>query len=221
MLTRYRSLVLEDITQRLSGSPDTGIMFAYSSYKDQNAIKGASRFLASFILQLSRQTNELSQALVDIHDENNNCGASNTSFTQIHKAFIATISGFRFLYVIFDGLDECEKNDREKLFTIFEQLIKNDGITNDTDGTVNYRVKIFVTSRREKHIHDAFKSLLKSSILEISATKVHKDIRSYVESQISHRIEQKQLHLSNNSSELQSKICDKLCDGGMLVFQSL
>jgi hypothetical protein len=201
---------LENLTRRFPPFLDTGIAFAYSSYKDPNAFKGPRRFLRSFSLQLARQRDQLPEALMEFHGDHSQQGRNEPTFGGLETLLRDLIKGFKQVFIIFDALDECDLSDRRELMELFTRLITEP----PQNGSNEYcRVKLFITSRREPDIVEAFESTPRT--LEIAATKVQGDINAYVKSELSRRIEQGKLSLSDRT--LEDKIRESLCRGGMSV----
>lgn len=88
--------------------------------------------------------------------------------------------------VILDGLDECESGSREEVFDFVARLV-------NTPCTL---VKVFVTSRREEDIKDAFDGC---PVVEIDSALVDGDIRVFLHDAIERRIQKKFLKLQDQT----------------------
>lgn len=211
--TVLASIVIEDLRRRLPVSEEAGIVFAYASYKDIESSRSPLRFLATFILQLSRQRTELSPEL-EAYYELRNSDARPHTFSGLQEVFAKMIRSLRSLYLVVDALDEIETGPRREFLKFLAELVPLNDEKLARDGCV---VKIFVTSRKERDIEQRFacSSLFDSnadlcrfsdrSCLQIQATKVASDIDAFVRDEIEKRIKTGDLHLGGDN-ELKEQI---------------
>lgn len=110
--------------------------------------------------------------------------------------------------MVLDALDECSPERREILLEFVIKLT-----------TKLSRVKIFVTSRREHDIEQAFLSEGISTI-QIKAENVNEDIRKFVNSQVDLLMQAGKLKLKN--PELKTRIINTIThqSDGMYVLKA-
>jgi len=202
-----RSIVVEDISLRYPTSQRTGVTFAYCSYKDPKTSKDPTAFLASFVLQLARQREELFRPLKDLYTTHSR-DARTPNFSTLCEVFRSIVAYYDALFVIFDALDECEQ--RADYMKFLQELVCNVGRSSCC-------IKLFVTSRREHDIQRAFSTTPK---VEVAAEKVQHDIDSFVKHEIQER--KNEGHLALNNPDLEARVIESLCSraSGMFLWVS-
>jgi hypothetical protein len=114
------------------------------------------------------------------------------------EIFISLIENLPEVYLIFDALDECPEQEREKILGFITNVL--------TLNNISCHVKIFATSRREGDIIDAFEQHDVPTI-KILADNVASDIETYTRSQVEilrNGKNGKSLHIKNE--DLKEKI---------------
>ena len=108
------------------------------------------------------------------------------------------------LYMIIDGIDECEKPAREYLIALLERLL----------ALSNASVKIFVSSREDNQISRSFD---KYPCVQLSETLLAKDIETFVIGSVRSKINTRRLRVSDPAleHEIVSELVTKA--HGMLV----
>lgn len=76
--------------------------------------------------------------------------------------------------MVLDALDECDVKKRPEFLQFLRKTITSGGT-----------LKLFVASRKEEDIQRAFSDV---ATIQIEATKVNKDIESYVKSELNRRV---------------------------------
>ena len=203
------SLVIEHLSALYQLSADTGMTFVYCNYKEfrttttyiRLALKQLCRTMQSFPLEL--------QQMYKLHHSND----SQPSYNELRNAFLAIIQQFGCIIFVLDALDECALDQRQDLCEFLLSLA-------NTTGTSQGVVKLFVTSRKESDIEQAFQQKFIPTI-EVETTKVDSDIKEYVRAQIELRLQDGSLCL--RSIPLIDKIFITLTTkaGGMYEFFSL
>jgi ankyrin repeat domain-containing protein 50 len=158
--------VLEHVTTERALHKDVGIGFAYYNYQSTE-MRDASLIIVALIKQLCRKKDVIPPGFLKVKQD-----AMDPSQLGNQESFIIVASEFREVVVIIDALDECPKDARNKILGFLS------GIANNLPCA-----KVFVTSRREIDIEEAFMKL-KTPIIEIEAGSVAADISSYVRSEV-------------------------------------
>ena len=143
------------------------------------------------------------QELYNRHD----CNDSQPNLYQLRTVFLAIIRQVGRVFLVLDALDECTLRQRKELCE-FMLRVANTSSTSACQGIV----KLFITSRRESDIEQAFQSI---PTIEVEAAKVDSDIEVYVKAQIELRLQNRSLRLRNMA--LKDKISSTLTTkaGGM------
>ena len=95
-----------------------------------------------------------------------------------------------------DALDECDQGHREQILDFIKQLT-----------TQVSTAKVFVTSRRESDIVEAF-TLMETPKLQIAAENVKEDIDCFVVDRVKYLIETNKLKIKDHS--LEGEITERL-----------
>jgi len=182
-----RSHVLEHVTTERALHKDVGIGFAYYNYQSPE-MGDASRIIVALIKQLCRKKDVVPPGFLKVKRD-----AMDPSQLGNQESFITVASEFREVVVIIDALDECPKDARNRILGFLS------GVANNLPCA-----KVFVTSRRERDIEEAFMKL-KTPIIEIEAGSVAADISSYVRSEVKRLrdgYDGKRLYLKNDTLEM-------------------
>ena len=179
--------MLEHVTTERALHKDVGIGFAYYNYKSTE-MRDASQIIAALIKQLCRKKDVVPPGFLKVKQD-----AMDPSQLGNQESFITVASEFREVVVIIDALDECPKDARNGILGFLS------GVANNLPCA-----KVFVTSRRERDIEEAFMKL-KTPIIEIEAGSVAADISSYVRSEVKRLrdgYDGKRLYLKNDTLEM-------------------
>jgi ankyrin repeat domain-containing protein 50 len=179
--------VLEHVTTERAMYKDVGIGFVYYNYQSTE-MRDASRIIVALIKQLCRKKDVVPPAFLKVKQD-----AMDPSQLGNQESFITVASEFREVVVIIDALDECPKDARNRILGFLSGVVNNLPCA-----------KVFVTSRRERDIEEAFMKL-KTPIIEIEAESVAADISSYVKSEIKRLrdgYDGKRLYLKNDTLEM-------------------
>ena len=130
-------------------------------------------------------------------------------YDELRNIFLTITQQLGHVFFVVDALDECTLEERKNLCEFFLSIINT--------GTSQGTVKLFVTSRQEPDIEQAFRQKA-IPIIKIEAAKVDKDIEIYVKAQVKLRLDNGSLHIRN--IVLADKIVSALTTkaGGMYVF---
>jgi hypothetical protein len=202
----YRSNVLEHITTEYALCKDIGISFAYYDYK-MPELGDPCQIISALIKQLCRKKDTIPPDLLRFKQN-----SLRPSFTSMQDLFISIATSFDEVFLIIDALDECPVDKRHYIIGFLTEVVK-----------AISRAKVFITSRKESDISNAFERE-KTPIIKIEAENVTADIRLYVTSEVK-RLRQgyngKRLYVESDA--LEEKIIRKLSEKaeGMLVVDLL
>ncbi|KAL9118053.1 MAG: hypothetical protein Q9187_005406, partial [Circinaria calcarea] len=175
--------MLEDIVSRYRLDDRVGIAFAYIKYDSPDS-QQPLEIISAMIKQLCWSKDTIPRDLLDsFHEYDRNARPRNLDTTL--SCFINVLRSYDQVFLIFDALDECEQNLRQRMLEIIKDMI-----------TQIPAAKIFVTSRRETDIVDAF-TLLKTPRIEIAAHNVEADITRFVVDRVRHLIETRKLKIQD------------------------
>jgi hypothetical protein len=113
--TRLASLIIEEARKHQGVS----VIFFYCRYldRDRNTFLGAARGLLS---QLLFQDDAL---LSYIHEKASTSGQTTLSVESVVRELLETsVKTCDKLYVVIDGLDECERDERKQIIAFFEDI---------------------------------------------------------------------------------------------------
>jgi hypothetical protein len=172
---------MEYIASQYDRNPRIGIAIAYFNYKSVDTQR-PSQIISSFIKQLCQQLKYLPKDVQDFY-EMYNTNARTPTFDKYHSCLATATQSFEETYLIIDALDECREEEREKMIKCLIALVKDLPC-----------VKVFVSSRREPDIVDAFAEEPERTI-EIEAESVNRDIALFVKWRVDNLIEEKKLKI--------------------------
>jgi len=190
----YSSVALDHLTKYEIEDPGTCVIFAYYSYRYPER-HSLCNLLGAFIRQLAAKKDQLPDDVqVFFREFHRNAKTPKVGdmvpiFNELIKLFPSTV------FIVIDALDECENNLREYVLDFIIQLASE-------QSTI---IKIFVTSRRERDIKEAFDQCQR---IEIDTTSVNADIRTFLQDEIESRLQKKRLRLQDQ--QLKVTILDKL-----------
>jgi len=194
--------VHKHITIKHDSNGKVGVAYVY--FNDSLESLPPSRVVSTFIKQLCWER-EIPQYLFDFYHAYDR-DARTPSFDKYKENFFRLVKCFDRVFIIIDALDECMQDEEREILNrrrimnfIFELT---DDLKDDPPC-----VKVFVTSRRETDIADAF-ALHQTSTIQIEAKNVAGDINAYVNQHVEDLVKMKQLKLRR--STLKKKIVEML-----------
>jgi hypothetical protein len=199
-----RSNVVEHITSEYGTQKEVGISFAYYDYKKPE-LGDPSRIIAALIKQLCRKKDTVSADLLRFkHD------SLRPSFESLQELFISVASSFQENFLMLDALDECPSDQRHQIIGFLHRILDRVPAT-----------KVFVTSRKEGDIAEAFECN-GTPIIKIEAQSVAQDIKTFVSDEVK-RLRQgyngKKLYLrSDLLEEIIVRILSEKADGMYVKF---
>ncbi|KAF3916902.1 Ankyrin-1 [Orbilia brochopaga] len=160
------STIIEHLNTAISEKKSVArVIYYYFDFADTNKLTVES-FLQSAIYQLLSTTpGDLPEAATALYDRHS--GLQTPSSEELLDVFAELLSANSKTYVVLDAIDECSKEEREKLFNAFLSRFEATGAS------------LLVTSRREPDIEKAFKPAFHHTIC-IEDSKVDEDVQTHV-----------------------------------------
>jgi hypothetical protein len=158
----FSSIVIDHLSKyHPEDSNSVGVAHIYFNYKEQGSQR-LSNILGSLIKQLCQQLPQPSRHLPQL--ENLASGGRTPSEEEIYLALFETSNSFSQIFLVFDALDECDREtQREALLPMLHRMGENG-------------FRVFMTSRRyADDIEERFRNV---SSIEIVAHD--DDIKSYI-----------------------------------------
>ena len=181
--------MIEHISGLYELSQDIGVTFLYCNYKES---REAVTYIRLAIKQLCRRMTRVPMELQTMYDAHFR-SASEPNLDELRNVFIAISSHFKYVFLILDALDECNKDQRQDLLGFLTTVG-----TSKKASTLSSSVKLFVTSRREEDIRRAFTGG-SFPIIEIQANRVNKDIEQYVTAELQTRLQDGRLKVNDGT----------------------
>lgn len=190
-----RSNVIEDITARIGLQRDAALCFVYYNYRNTQ-LSDLSQIIAALVQQLCRKKDRIPLDLLQVKHE-----GSSPSLVGTQDRFVSLVEDLRQVYVVFDALDECPEQERGAILSF---------ITSIATAVIPCYVKVFITSRREMDIAEAFEDN-RIPTIQIRAENVAADIETFARSQVDKlRAGEHGKRLYITSDELKEKIIQTL-----------
>ena len=187
-----RSRVIDDLLV-VSDSTKSQVVYYYCDYADPKTLQ-AKHLFEAIVKQLIMQglvpadvECQLRQSVID--------EARVPEETLLQKSILSTVEAFQGLYVILDGLDECENETRRDVTALIEHLLANNEAA----------VKIFVSCRDDEHI---LRSLDVHPCIQLSETMMAIDIDAFVTGSVRSKVKSGELRM--NSPALEGEIVAEL-----------
>lgn len=180
--------------------------YFYCNYKEAGRRNPAS-ILRSLVKQLCQGSPEgnFPQPVLSIYEKRKNDGnlKSFLSVEECKKLLIKLSSGFLRTTILIDALDECDKDTREVLFDVLENLVSD-------SSPEHYPIKVFVTSRDDG---DLQRRLGNSPNIYIQERDNSADINLYITSEVESCITKSRLLDGKVDDDLKEHIIDVLRNG--------
>ena len=162
------------------------MLYYYCDYADTKTLQ-AKHLLEALVKQLIIQglvpaevECQLRQSVID--------EARVPGETLLQKSILSTVEAFRGLYVILDGLDECENETRRDVTALIEHLlVQNEAV-----------IKIFVSCREDEHI---LRSLDVHPCIQLSETIMASDINAFITGSVRSKVESGELRIDSPAVE--------------------
>jgi hypothetical protein len=212
-LTLYRSIVVEDALCAFREEQAPAPVYFYCSRNPAEPGRSdPARIVASIARQLAKPPDAgILAPAIRLYKEHEASGFATQEFTlsEGEKFVLQLLEHYKGATVILvlDALDECNPDTREDLLATLEHLLEESPCL----------LKIFVSSRDDQDI----KWILKNyRTLELSSDRNSADIRAFIDSELTRRIDRgKLLRSSARKEELRQKMVRVLTSdaGGMYV----
>jgi hypothetical protein len=196
--------VLEHIISKHVLNDKVGVAFAYFKY-DSPARQQPSRVVSTFIKQLCWKKEQIPQHLLDFYRAYDR-DARIPTFDMYKDNFFRLTKYFDQIFVIIDALDEVNQDEQDGILNREQIMNFLFDLTSGRIGDLPF-VKVFVTSRRETDIANAF-ALHQTSTILIDAKNVTEDINTYVNDRVQDLVKMKKLKLEKHT--LKEKIVQML-----------
>ncbi len=167
--TILTSIVVDELTTRISDDPTIGIAYIYCNFRRQDEQK-IDNLLASLLKQLAESQPSLPVTVKKLYER---CKTKRTrpSLDEISRSLHVVTTLYSRVFIIVDALDECQVSDGYRQRFISEMFSLH----------ANHGVNLFATSRVIPEITTKFQDTLS---LEIHATK--EDIGRYLQAHMRH-----------------------------------
>ena len=198
----HRSIVLKHLENSIKGEEKTAIAYAYFKHDFQEQQTPAA-IISSFIKQICLDS-RIPEFLIDFYRKFDN-NLENPSIDDYISQYQWLIKAFDKVFLVIDALDECKESYREDILSFFSDILQ-----------AHACIKIFVTSRKEEDIENAFSSQ-QTPVIPIEAREVRKDIEVFVRGRVQEFVQTKKLYIS--TAELKEEVISTLINGaeGMFV----
>ena len=181
----YRSRVIDDLLVA-SDSTKLHVVYYYCDYADSRTLQ-AKHLFGAIVKQLIMQglvpkevECQLRQSVID------EARVPGEAFLQ--TSIMSAIEASPGLYVIIDGLDECEKEARRDAIALIEALLVHNKAA----------VKTFVSCREEEHI---LRSLDVHPCIQLSETMMANDIDAFITGTVRSKVKSGELRISSPTLE--------------------
>jgi hypothetical protein len=166
--TILTSIVVDDLTKRVSSDPTIGMAYIYCSFQQQDVQK-IDNLMASLLKQLAQGQSSLPDSVKDLYDRHK-VKLTRPSLDEISRSLQSVAVLYSRVFIVVDALDECQVSDSCRSRFLSEIF----------DLQVICGTNIFATSRFIPKITEKFN---RSTLLEIRAQD--EDVQKYLDGRIS------------------------------------
>lgn len=156
---------------------DVFVSFFFPRFDETESLR-AETILRS-ILRQALEPNDLSRQIETALESMRQ--SSSTEFEEVLELLQMGIAPLRTFYIIIDGLDECERNDRRDILQVLSSLTSSGS-----------KVKVFMASRENisREITKTFRSI---EHISMGCSSAQSEIAAFVEDTIQERLETEDL----------------------------
>ncbi|KAG8527333.1 uncharacterized protein KY384_007485 [Bacidia gigantensis] len=202
--TILSSTIIEHLKTEYNNHPDIAVVYFFFDFQDSRK-QSPDRLLRSLLEQLAAESEDAVWSVRQLYD---NCakGRAQPSREQMHNACSDAMGSFEQVFIIVDGLDECNALEYSELGVALEDLMaKSDN------------VHLIALSQPIQAIQNFMKRISQQT-MAIKGMEVSRDIEIYVRQRI-----QDSVAMSFRSSEQLHDIAERLCkaSGGMFRWVQL
>lgn len=147
--------------------PKSQVIFFYCKNRDplKNTFHAIARSLITQLLRLNPVS------LDHVHETAVNSGERHPSTFKTYRSILEHITSIHgSLFIGIDGLDECEKDDRCRILSLLDHVLKA--------SSPEAKIKIFLTSQRMNDLENSLKSAIR---FDIKHHHVKQDIEHFVD----------------------------------------
>ena len=183
----FRSRIIDDLTVTADPLEATTVYY-YCDYADHRSLQ-TNRILGTLLKQLIPEDGipaELEPKFLKAYKE----GTRTPETTDLMELIFSLMQRQPMVYIVLDGLDECERSARQDILSFLERLSTLAGAS----------VRTFVSCRDEDQL---LRSLNSYSRIRLTAAALETDIKSFVEGSVRARIVSGQLTIKNPELEHQ------------------
>jgi hypothetical protein len=202
-----RSVALDHLTKYELDEDKICVIFAYYSYRHPER-DSPTNLVGSFIRQLCSKLDHLPEKIRRFF-RSTYYNARTPTFEDLEPLLFDLLGAYSKVFIVIDALDECQapiqENRKSSSETPPKYRLEVLDFIEILTSQPSFCAKVFVTSRREEDIKDAFN---RRPVIEVDATQVDADIKAYLHDEIELRIEKKSLKLRD--SELKNRIFSTL-----------
>ena len=186
----------QDIIKKNIRSFETSIVYYYCDSSDPRTLK-LSSILGTIIRQLLEKV-VISETLEKQIERYFRPGIRVATEEELFAILLEALQNYSNLYILIDGLDECGKEDLNKILSMLSQLLRSERAL----------LKIAIFSREETLIANALKRYPR---VRVSSKKISPDINSFIEETVKAKIRDRQLCVSEPL--LEKRVINALTNG--------
>ena len=190
----YSSRIVDDLSTTMNPSQAT-IVYYYCDYTDQRTLQ-TDRILGTILKQLLPDDEIPKENVPQILQAYRN-GQRIPGSHELSDIVCSLIYKHPVAYFVFDGLDECEKQPRQDILNLLNQLATFEKVS----------VRALVTCRDEDQL---LRSLLSYPRIQLTAIALGGDIELFVKGSVRSRIDSGQLTIKD--PDLEHQIVQELVD---------
>lgn len=175
--------------------PQVAIVYYYCDYADQRTLQ-TDRILGTILKQLipgDQIPKEIEPQILRAYID----GTRTPGTYELMDLICALMRLRPIVYIVLDGLDECERPPRQDILSFLERL----------SSLTKASVRTFVSCRDEDQL---LRSLQSYPRIQLTTTALESDIKSFVEGSVRSRIKSGQLTIRN--PDLEHQIVQELVD---------
>ena len=181
----FRSRIVDDLLANAIAH-QVAIVYYYCDYADHRSLQ-THRILGTVLKQLIPENeipSEMEAKILRAYKD----GTWIPETSELVDLVCSLMQMWPVVYIVLDGLDECEKSPRQDILSFLERL-----------GTLaNAIVHVFVSCRDEDQL---LRSLKAYSRIQLTSAALETDIKSFVEGSVRARIASRQLTIRNPELE--------------------
>ncbi|KAJ6581821.1 hypothetical protein B0H19DRAFT_1018794 [Mycena capillaripes] len=157
-------------------SPDDAVVYAFCEFRDKQSVDPVA-ILRTFLAELLRlYPGKITPDFDDLINDKKKGRSPPHTISHLDKLIRRAAQRFLQVHLILDGLDECENRESSGFLDLLPALVSDEDCA----------FKVFVASRREPDIQDAFRSAVTIS-LQMEQWHVYDDIVKHINGELKRR----------------------------------